>query len=35
VRKSLAPVVEAGGQQAEAVTAALKGMRASELLGGY
>ena len=35
LRKALAPVVDGGGKQAEAVAEALKDMRATELLGGY
>jgi hypothetical protein len=35
VRAALAPLVEAGGKQAEAASAALKSMRVTELLGGY
>jgi tetratricopeptide (TPR) repeat protein len=35
VRAALAPIVEAGGKQGEAVAAALKAMRVTEMLGGY
>jgi len=35
VRSALAPIVDAGGKQGDAVAAALKAMRVTEMLGGY
>jgi len=35
LRAAMAPIVDGGGKQAESVSAALKAMRVTELLGGY